>query len=67
LANAGNLLVVSHHDLRTVRELFDQVIFINGELVASGETDQVFTAQNIQKTFPTHIFSGTVHEHGLAL
>jgi ABC-type Mn2+/Zn2+ transport system ATPase subunit len=67
LANAGNLLIVSHHDLRTVRELFDQVIFINGELVALGETDQVFTTENIQKTFHTHIFSGTVHEHGLAL
>jgi ABC-type Mn2+/Zn2+ transport system ATPase subunit len=67
LANAGNLLVVSHHDLRTVRELFDQVIFINGELVAFGETDQVFTAENIQKTFQTNIFSGAVHEPGLAL
>jgi ABC-type Mn2+/Zn2+ transport system ATPase subunit len=67
LAAAGNLLVVSHHDLRTVRELFDQVIFINGELVAFGETGQVFTIENIQKTFHTHIFSGAVHEHGLAL
>jgi ABC-type Mn2+/Zn2+ transport system ATPase subunit len=34
----ANLLVVSHHDLRTVRELFDQVIFINGKLVAFGGT-----------------------------
>src|SRR5438132_1721805 len=55
LADTGNLLVVSHHDLRTVRELFDQVIFLNGELVAFGDTDQVFTAENIQKTFQTHI------------
>jgi ABC-type Mn2+/Zn2+ transport system ATPase subunit len=67
LANAGNLLVVSHHDLRTVRELFDHVIFINGELVAFGGTDQVFTAENIQKAFHTHIFLGAAHEHGLAL
>jgi manganese/iron transport system ATP-binding protein/manganese/zinc/iron transport system ATP- binding protein len=66
LANAGNLLVVSHHDLRTVRELFDQVIFINGELVAFGGTDQAFTEENIQKTFHTHIFSGAADEHGLA-
>ena len=67
LADAGNLLVVSHHDLRTVRELFDHVIFINGELVAFNKTDEAFTAENIQKTFQTHIFSGAVHEHGLAL
>jgi ABC-type Mn2+/Zn2+ transport system ATPase subunit len=67
LAKAGNLLVVSHHDLKTVRELFDHVIFINGELVAFGETDQVFTPENVQRTFQTHIFSGVIHEHGLAL
>ncbi|MBV8142164.1 MAG: metal ABC transporter ATP-binding protein [Verrucomicrobia bacterium] len=67
LAAAGNLLVVSHHDLKTVRELFDEVIFINGELVAFGETDQVFSMENIQKTFQTNIFSGVAHEPGLAL
>jgi ABC-type Mn2+/Zn2+ transport system ATPase subunit len=67
LANAGNLLVVSHHDLRTVRDLFDQVIFLNGELVAFGDTGLVFTAENIQKTFQTHIFSGSAHEPDLAV
>jgi ABC-type Mn2+/Zn2+ transport system ATPase subunit len=67
LARAGNLLVVSHHDLRTVRDLFDQVIFLNGELVAFGNTDEVFTAENIQKTFQTHIFSGSHHEPDLAV
>src|SRR5437868_6199941 len=67
LADAGNLLVLSHHDLQTVRELFDQVIFLNGELVAFGDTDQVFTAENIQKTFQSHIFSGSAHEPDLAV
>jgi ABC-type Mn2+/Zn2+ transport system ATPase subunit len=67
LANAGNLLVVSHHDLRTVRDLFDQVIFLNGELVAFGDTGLVFTAENIHKTFQTHIFSGSAHEPDLAV
>jgi ABC-type Mn2+/Zn2+ transport system ATPase subunit len=67
LANAGNLLVVSHHDLQTVRDLFDQVIFLNGELVAFGDTDQVFTEENIRKTFQTHIFSGSAHEPDLAV
>ncbi len=67
LARDGNLLVVSHHDLSTVRELFDQLIFLNGELVAFGETEQVFTPENIQKTFQTHIFSGAMHESGLGI
>ena len=34
------LLVLSRHDLRTGRELFDQVLFINGELVAFGKIDE---------------------------
>jgi ABC-type Mn2+/Zn2+ transport system ATPase subunit len=67
LANAGNLLVVSHHDLGTVRDLFDEVIFLNGELVAFGDTGVVFTAENVQKTFQTHIFSGSAHEPDLAV
>jgi ABC-type Mn2+/Zn2+ transport system ATPase subunit len=67
LANAGNLLVVSHHDLRTVRDLFDQVIFLNGELVAFGDTGVVFTGENVQKTFQTPIFSGSAHEPDLAV
>ena len=67
LASAGNLLVVSHHDLRTVRDLFDQVIFLNGELVAFGDTSLVFTSENIRKTFQTHIFSGSAHEPDLAV
>ena len=67
LANAGNLLIVSHHDLRTVRDLFDQVIFLNGELVAFGDTALVFNPENIQKTFQTHIFSGAAHEPDLAI
>jgi ABC-type Mn2+/Zn2+ transport system ATPase subunit len=66
LANEGNLLIVSHHDLKTVRELFDRVVFLNGELVAAGETDQVFTPENIQRTFRTQIFTDTLHEPGVA-
>ena len=56
LADAGNLLVVSHHDLRTVRELFDQVIFINGELVAFGDTDKIFTRPTSRKSFRPRFF-----------
>ena len=50
-----------------VRDLFDQVIFLNGELVAFGDTGVVFTAENVQKTFQTQIFSGSAHEPDLAV
>jgi ABC-type Mn2+/Zn2+ transport system ATPase subunit len=58
LASQGNLLIVSHHDLRMVPALFDEVIFLNGELVAYGPTDQVFSEETIARTFGTHTFSG---------
>ena len=54
----GKLVVVSHHDLRTVEELFDDVIFLNGELVAFGPVPEVFTADNIARTYGTEIFTG---------
>ena len=62
LAAAGNLVIASHHDLKSVPELFDQVIFLNGELIAFGETGEVFNDENISRTYRTRIFSG-VHEH----
>ena len=55
----GKLVVVSHHDLRTVEELFDDVIFLNGELVACGPVKETFTPENIARTYTTDIFTGT--------
>jgi manganese/iron transport system ATP-binding protein/manganese/zinc/iron transport system ATP- binding protein len=55
---AGNLVIASHHDLKTVPELFEQVIFLNGELVAFGDTGTTFTAQNIDRTFGTLAYAG---------
>ena len=58
LAAAGNLVIASHHDLKTVPELFDDLIFLNGELIAFGPTGTVFTDENVKKTFQTKVFSG---------
>jgi len=63
LAAAGNLVIASHHDLKTVPELFDQVIFLNGELIAFGDTATTFTETNIDKTFGTLAFAGEGHHH----
>ena len=57
-ARDGKLVVVSHHDLRTVDLLFDDVIFLNGELVACGPVGKVFTPENIARTYGTEIFTG---------
>ncbi len=55
----GKLVIVSHHDLRTVEELFDDVIFLNGELVACGPVRETFTADNIARTYTTDVFTGS--------
>lgn len=64
LADAGNLVIAAHHDLKTVRDLFDQVIFLNGELIAYGDTAEVFTKENIARTFSMQVFSGTLESLG---
>lgn len=51
LAAEGKTLLVVHHDLSTVPDYFDQVIFINQRLVAYGDTEAVFTQENIAKTY----------------
>lgn len=58
MADSGKLLLVSHHDLKSVPDLFDQVILLNGELVAYGKVDEVFTPEMIAKTYATPIYTG---------
>jgi manganese/iron transport system ATP-binding protein/manganese/zinc/iron transport system ATP- binding protein len=65
LRQQGKLLLVSHHDLATVRELFDQVVLLNGELIAAGPTRENFTEENIRRAYATSVFAGL--HHGVAV
>lgn len=51
LKQAGRTALVVHHDLQTVREYFDWVILLNMRVVAYGPTEEVFTPENLQKTY----------------
>lgn len=51
LRAAGKTALVVHHDLQTVPEYFDHVILINMRIVAHGPTEQVFTKENLHKTY----------------
>ena len=51
LRDRGKTVIVVHHDLRTVTQYFDYVILLNMRLVASGPTEQVFTPENLRKTY----------------
>lgn len=44
-------IVVVHHDLHTVPNYFDHLVLLNMRLVASGPTSEVFTQENLQKTY----------------
>jgi len=55
LREAGQLVVVVHHDLRTAAEWFDQVALIDMRLVAAGPTREVLTPENLEKTYAGRI------------
>jgi manganese/zinc/iron transport system ATP- binding protein len=51
LQKQGKTALVVHHDLQTVPEYFDDVLLLNMRLVASGPVSEVFTSENLRKTF----------------
>jgi ABC-type Mn2+/Zn2+ transport system ATPase subunit len=67
----GKLLLISHHDLASVPEIFDTVLLLNGELIATGSVSDAFTPENIQRAYCTRAFAGPhtiagrghIHEH----
>jgi ABC-type Mn2+/Zn2+ transport system ATPase subunit len=65
LKNEGKLLLISHHDLQSVPELFDRVLLLNGELIAEGTVAEAFTKDNLARAYGTRVFSGV--NHGLAI
>ena len=51
LRSAGKTALVVHHDLDSVRDYFDRVILVNQRLIAAGDTADVFTKENISRTY----------------
>lgn len=47
----GKTIICVHHDLNTVGEYFDWIIFINARLVAAGPVEEVLTKDNLNKTY----------------
>ena len=65
LRQQGKLLLVSHHDLASVPLIFDQVVLLNGELIAAGPTAEAFSEANIQRAYSTHVFAAVDHGHAI--
>ncbi|WP_066901618.1 metal ABC transporter ATP-binding protein [Streptobacillus notomytis] len=55
LKNQGKTVIVVHHDLQTVEEYFDSVTFINKSIVTSGKVKDVYTKENIERTYSRNV------------
>lgn len=51
LRESNKTVIVVHHDLQTVHEYFDEVVLLNMRLIAAGPTADVFTPDNLRKTY----------------
>lgn len=51
LRDQGKSVVAVHHDLQTVQEYFDDVVLLNMRIVAAGSVRDVFTKDNLQRTY----------------
>ena len=51
MRSAGKTALVVHHDLQTVPDYFDSVVLLNMRVVAHGPVEEVFTKENLQKTY----------------
>jgi manganese/zinc/iron transport system ATP- binding protein len=51
LREEGNTVVAVHHALQTVPEYFDWVTLLNVRLIESGPVAEVFTGENVRRTY----------------
>lgn len=47
----GKTCIVVHHDLATVSKYFDWLVLLNMRIVAAGPTKEIFTRENLHKTY----------------
>lgn len=51
LTEEGRLVIASHHDMDTVRDIYDEVLLLRRRMIAFGRTDAVFTSGKLDETF----------------
>ena len=66
LRAAGKTVVAVHHDLSTVAEYFEDVLMLNIRCIASGPVSQVFTAENLNKTYGGRLATAQIDQLQLA-
>jgi ABC-type Mn2+/Zn2+ transport system ATPase subunit len=51
LSQTGHTILISTHDLASITTFCDQVVLINRSILAYGTTSEVFTEENLSRTF----------------
>jgi manganese/zinc/iron transport system ATP- binding protein len=51
LRERGRTIIVVHHDLPTAKSYFDHLLLLNLRVIAYGPTEEVFTAELLQRTY----------------
>lgn len=51
LRQSGHTILISTHDLASITTFCDQVVLINRSILAYGDTSEVFTEENLSRTF----------------
>ncbi|MFK7850680.1 MAG: metal ABC transporter ATP-binding protein [Akkermansiaceae bacterium] len=54
LASEGRLVVASHHELETVKDIYDEVLLLKRKMIAFGAVSEVFNEANLVKVFDPH-------------
>jgi ABC-type Mn2+/Zn2+ transport system ATPase subunit len=51
LTEQGRLVIASHHDMDTVRDIYDEVLLLRRRAVAFGSVREAFTEERLEETF----------------
>ena len=51
LTEEGRLVIASHHDMDTVRGIYDEVVLLRRRMIAFGTVAGVFTTEKLDETF----------------
>jgi ABC-type Mn2+/Zn2+ transport system ATPase subunit len=51
----GKTFLLVHHDLTTVQQYFDKIILINQRLIGFGDTEKLFTQQNLSLCYGSQL------------
>lgn len=66
LRAAGHTILISTHDLSSITTFCDQVVLINRTILAYGETSEVFTEENLSRTFGGSVGDLSLHKSRIA-